>query len=172
MILPYLNMQQISSGILADTLGSGRVAIATKFIYARELIHSNKRCPEGLIVGRYARGILVDPGEPSVQQIAHALDYMVFNQGKRLMMEKQAQQRGYQMRWDNSAWALLQYIDFVREQKELVTGRGVKFTRVKPSPLQLQKHRHHHEAVASLSQQSAVSGEKPGFGEIGKIELP
>jgi hypothetical protein len=63
------------------------------------------------------------------------------------MMEKQAQQRGYQMRWDNSAWALLQYIDFVREQKELVTGRGVKFTRVKPSPLQLQKHRHPNEPV-------------------------
>jgi len=172
MILPYLNMQQISSGILADTLGSGRVAIATKFIYARELIHSNKRCPEGLIVGRYARGILVDPGQPSIQQIAHALDYMVFNQEKRLMMEKQAQQRGYQMRWDNSAWALLQYIDFVREQKELVTGRGVKFTRIKPSPLQLQKHRHHHETGTSLGQQSSAPGKKPGLGEIGKFELP
>jgi len=149
MVLPYLNMQQISSGILADTLGSGRVAIATKSLYARELIHSNKRCPEGLIVGRYARGILVDPGEASIQQIALALDYVVFNQTKRLMMEKQAHQRGYQMRWDNSAWALLQYIDFVREQKEIVTGRGVKFTRIKPSPLQLQKQRHQHEAVTS-----------------------
>jgi len=42
MVLPYLNMQQISSGILADALGSGRVAIATKFRYAAELIHSNK----------------------------------------------------------------------------------------------------------------------------------
>jgi len=149
MVLPYLNMQQISSGILADTLGSGRVAIATKSLYARELIHSNKRCPEGIIVGRYARGILVDPGEASIQQIALALDYVVFNQSKRLMMEKQAHQRGYQMRWDNSAWALLQYIDFVREQKEIVTGRGVKFTRIKPSPLQLQKQRHPHEAVTS-----------------------
>jgi glycosyltransferase involved in cell wall biosynthesis len=149
MVLPYLNMQQISSGILADTLGSGRVAIATKSLYARELIHSNKKCHEGLIVGRYARGILVDPGELSIQQIAHALDYVVFNEKKRLMMEKQAHQRGYQMRWDNSAWALLQYIDFVKEQKEIVTGRGVKFTRIKPSPLQLQKKRHPHEAVTS-----------------------
>ena len=155
MVLPYLNMQQISSGILADTLGSGRVAIATKFMYARELIHSNKRCPEGLVVGRYARGILVDPGEPSVHQIALALDYVVFNQKKRLMMEKQAHQRGYQMRWDNSAWALLQYIDFAREQKEIVTGRGVKFTRTKPSPLQLQKHRHDHEAGMPLGVQSS-----------------
>jgi glycosyltransferase involved in cell wall biosynthesis len=153
MILPYLNMQQISSGILADTLGSGRIAIATKSLYARELIHSNKRCPEGLIVGRYARGILVDPGEPSIQQIALALDYVVFNQEKRLVMEKQAHQRGYQMRWDNSAWALLQYIDFVREQKEIVTGRGVKFTRKRPSPLQLKKPGPKEDATASLGQQ-------------------
>jgi glycosyltransferase involved in cell wall biosynthesis len=142
MLLPYLNMQQISSGILADTLGSGRVTVVTKSLYARELIHSNKKCPEGVIIGRYARGILVDPGEPSVPQVALALDYVVFNQHKRLMMEEQAHQRGYQMRWDNSAWAVLQYVDFIREQKEIVTGRGIRFTREKPSPVQLTK-RHH-----------------------------
>jgi glycosyltransferase involved in cell wall biosynthesis len=141
MLLPYLNMQQISSGILADTLGSGRIAIVTKSRYARELINSNKRCPEGVIIGKYARGILVDPGEPSIEQIALALDYVVFNQGKRLMMEKQAHQRGYQMRWHNSAWTLLQYVDFIREQKEIVSGRGVKFTREKPAPTPLTKHR-------------------------------
>jgi glycosyltransferase involved in cell wall biosynthesis len=157
MVLPYLNMQQISSGILADTLGSGRVAIATKSLYARELIHSNKKCSEGLIVGRYTRGILVDPGQASIQQIALALDYVVFNQKKRLMMEKQAHQRGYQMRWDNSAWALLQYVDFVRELKEIVTGRGVKFTRIKPSPLELQKQRHKEDTSAPLGQQSTIS---------------
>jgi len=141
MVLPYLNMQQISSGILADTLGSGRAAIATKFRYAMELIHSNRPCPSGVVIGRHARGILVDPGEPSIEQIARALDYLVFNPDKRLRMEKQAHQRGYQMRWDNSAWALLQYIDFVREQKEIVTGRGPRFAREKPSVLQLNKHR-------------------------------
>ncbi len=141
MILPYLNMQQISSGILADTFGSGRVSIATKFRYAVELIHSNKQCPKGIIVGRYSRGILVDPDEPSVEQIAQGLDYLVFNSNKRLIMEKQAHQRGYQMSWNNCAWALLQYVDFVREQKEIVTGRGVRFTREKPSTLQIRKVR-------------------------------
>lgn len=141
MILPYLNLQQISSGILADTVGSGRVAITTKFMYALELIHSNKKCPPGLIIGRFARGILVDPGEPSIEQIARAIDFLTFNKSKRLMMERQAHQRGYQMRWDNSAWALLQYIDFVREQKEIVTGRGVKFEREKSSTLQIEKRR-------------------------------
>ena len=141
MLLPYLNMQQISSGILADTLGSGRVAITTKFRYAVELIHSNKRCPSGVIIGRYSRGILVDPGQPSIEQIAKGLDYLVFNKNKRLMMEKQAHQRGYQMSWNNSAWGLLQYIDFVREQKEIVTGRGIKFERQKSSVLQIAKRR-------------------------------
>jgi len=136
MLLPYLNMQQISSGILADTIGSGRVAVATKSRYALELIHSNKKCPEGLVIGRHARGILVDPGEPSVEQIAEALDRLVFNQKKRLMMERQAHQRGYQMRWQNTAWALIQHIEFVTEEKEIVSGRGPKFVREKASVLQ------------------------------------
>jgi glycosyltransferase involved in cell wall biosynthesis len=136
MLLPYLNMQQISSGILADTIGSGRVAVATKSRYALELIHSNKKCPEGLVIGRHARGILVDPGEPSVEQIAEALDRLVFNQKKRLMMERQAHQRGYQMRWQNTAWALIQHIEFVTEEREIVSGRGPKFVREKASVLQ------------------------------------
>jgi glycosyltransferase involved in cell wall biosynthesis len=133
MVLPYLNMFQTSSGILADTLGSSRVAIATKFRCALELIHSNKPCPSGLVIGRYARGILVDPGEASVEQIAGALDFLIFNQNKRLEMEKEAHQRGFQMQWNNSVWALLQHIKFIREEKELVTGRAEKFTRGKAS---------------------------------------
>jgi polysaccharide biosynthesis protein PslF len=143
MLLPYLNMQQISSGVLADTVGAGRVAVTTKFRYALELIHSNKRCLDGMVVGRHARGVLVDPGEPSVEQIAEALDYLVFNQHERLMMEKQAHQRGYQMRWYNSAWGLLQHIDFVNEQKEIVTGRGVKFKREKTSVLNKSMQKEH-----------------------------
>ena len=75
-----------------------------------------------------------------MEQIAKALDYLVFNEGKRLIMEKQAHQRGYQMRWNNSAWALLQYVDFVRELKEIVTGRGVKFNRDQAAPFGLDTH--------------------------------
>ncbi len=136
MLLPYLNIQQISSGILADAIGSGRVAVVTKSRYALELIHSNKRCPNGAVIGRHARGILIDPAEQSIEQIAEALDFLIFNPQKRIRMEKQAHQRGYQMRWQNTAWALLQHIEFVREQKEIVTGRGVKFKREKLSKYQ------------------------------------
>ncbi len=140
MVLPYLDMQQISSGVLADTLGAGRIAIATKFRYAAELIHSNRKCSPGLILGRHTRGILVDPGEASVEQIAEALDFLVFNKSKRLLMEKQAHQRGYQMRWQNTGWALLQHIEFVREEKEIITGRGLTFKREKPSVFQRNGH--------------------------------
>jgi len=134
MLLPYLNMQQISSGILADTLGSGRVAIATKFRYAVELIHSNRRCGPGMVIGRHARGILVDAAQPA--QIAEALDFLVFNLHRRLEMERQAHQRGYQMRWQNSAWAILQHVGFLQQQKTLRTGRGVSFQRERPSVFQ------------------------------------
>jgi hypothetical protein len=48
-------------------------------------------------------------------------------------MEKEAHQRGFQMQWNNSAWALLQHIRFIREERELVTGRAEKFTREKIS---------------------------------------
>jgi glycosyltransferase involved in cell wall biosynthesis len=133
MILPYLDMQQISSGILADTLGSGRVAIASKFMYALELINPKTRGQDGVIIDPHARGILVDPGELSVDQIAQALDYLVFNKDERLEMEKRAHERGHQMRWDNTAWQLLQYVEFIREKREIVSGRGIEFTREKPS---------------------------------------
>jgi hypothetical protein len=82
-------------------------------------------------MGRYARGILVDAGEASVEQIARALDFLVFNQDKRLWMEKEAHQRGFQMQWNNSAWALLRHIKFIREEKGLVAGRAKIFTRGK-----------------------------------------
>jgi hypothetical protein len=76
---------------------------------------------------------LVDPGEASVEQIAEALDFLVFSQSERLEMEKEAHQRGFQMQWNNTAWALLRHIKFVREEKELVTGRAERFTREKAS---------------------------------------
>jgi len=114
-------------------VGSGRVVIATKFKYAVELINSEAQGKDGAIIGHHARGVLVDPGGPSVEQIAQALDYLIFNRDERLEMEIRAHKRGYTMRWHNSAWKLLQYIQFVKEKQELVTGRGIEFTREKPS---------------------------------------
>ena len=133
MLLPYLNTQQISSGVLADTVGSGRVAIATKFRCAIELLNPDSRGKRGLVIGSRARGILVDPGEASVEQIGQALDYLVFNADKRLEMERRAHKRGHEMRWDNTAWATLQYTFFLEEERQISTGRGVTFARDKES---------------------------------------
>ena len=110
--------------------------MTTKFRYALELIHSNKRCPEGLVVGRHARGILVDPGEPSVEQIAQALDLLVFNRDRRLAIERQAHQRGYQMRWQNTAWALLQHVEYLQDRINHRCGRGPVFKRQQVSKYQ------------------------------------
>jgi len=134
-LLPYLDLSQISSGILAETLGSGRIAIVTKFRCALELIHSNKPCPSGVVIGRYARGILVDPGEASVEQMARALDMVVFNKDLRRRMEMEAHQRGYQMGWHNSAWALLQQVGFVADKKEMAASGSPQFLRDKWSVL-------------------------------------
>lgn len=132
MILPYLNPEQVSSGILADTIGSGRVPISSKTMCARELLGVESE-DEGAILT--PRGVLVDPAEPSVDQIAQGLDYLVFNEKERFEMERNAGARGYEMRWDNSAWKLMQYIGAIEEDKSIVTGRGHEFTRERESQL-------------------------------------
>jgi len=140
MILPYLNMDQISSGILADTFGSGRVAITTKFMYALELINPRNPNQKGIIIDAHAKGILVDPGVPSVDQIAQGIDYLVFNREERLGMENRARIRGHEMRWDNSAWRLIQHLEFLRERIERVTRRGPVFKREKEGSIYEEKN--------------------------------
>jgi len=140
MILPYLNMDQISSGILADTFGSGRVAITTKFMYALELINPRNPNQKGIIIDPHAKGILVDPGVPSVDQIAQGIDYLVFNREERLGMENRARIRGHEMRWDNSAWRLIQHLEFLRERIERVTRRGPVFKREKEGSIYEEKN--------------------------------
>jgi glycosyltransferase involved in cell wall biosynthesis len=125
------NHQQISSGILSDTVGSGRVAIATKFTHALELLNENGE----------ERGILVDlEGEcrnvPNTEQIARALDCIVFNDKKREKIERSARARGHRMRWPNVAWELLQHIDYTLQDNERSQGRGVKFRREIPFPFE------------------------------------
>ena len=133
MVLPYLNLQQMSSGILADPVGSGRVAIATKFSYALELLNPTGSREKGISVGPRARGILVDPDEPSIEQIAQALDYLVFNTAERFEMETRAHERGVEMKWDNVAWKLIQYIDFVQGRRERIMDTTIQFSRSRES---------------------------------------
>lgn len=137
MVLPYLNPDQISSGVLADTLGAGRMAIATRFRYAVELL-----CPEGIdrkgIIGindPQARGIIVDcpgdygidydPDDPIIDQISEAFAYITLGRaGKaniartpyeiRSTIEHKARTRGHEMRWETIAGHLIRYIENLR----------------------------------------------------------
>ena len=127
-ILPYLNLSQVSSGILADTLGSSRVPIATKFKYAREMLDLRVY---DLGIKRTRRGILVDPERP--KQIAEGLDFLVFNKDDRLEMEVSSGERGHQMRWPFVTEILLRHLDYVEGRKSNTSGRGVTFTRLKES---------------------------------------
>lgn len=131
LLLPYLNMEQICSGILADALGAGRVPIATKFKYATEVIDPHWLGQTGVIIGPHARGILVDAGTPSIEQMAQALDYLIYNPNERLEMEMRALERGFQMRWQNAAWELMQSIRFVRDRQE--QDPGLTFSRERAS---------------------------------------
>jgi len=116
------------------------VAITTKFMYALELINPRNPSQRGIIIDPHAKGILVDPGKPSVDQIAQGIDYLVFNREERLEMENRARIRGHEMRWDNSAWRLIQHLEFLREKIERVTGRGPIFKREKEDSIYEEKN--------------------------------
>jgi len=122
-LLPYLNRQQISSGILADALGFGRAVIATKFAYAKELLDPERKSDEKGIFGinkhTTARGILVDIDPVSIPQISEALAYLVSHRKEREKIEQRSYERGHRMQWKDSAWALLRRIAAIKDQREV-----------------------------------------------------
>ena len=130
MILPYRNIEQISSGILADTIGFGRVAIATKSAYSVEMLNSkiipiHKRGIIG-IGDPHARGILIDRGKRSIDQIADAIVYLVEYQDDRLRMETLARSLGIDMSQHNSALQFVDYVNFALELKTTPKGRRAR----------------------------------------------
>jgi len=136
MVMPYLEMQQISSGIGADTLGSGRVPLSTRFRWMEEMLGKGKQMGDIEVT---SRGILMDPGERSVNQIAQGLDYLVFNKAERLKMEVSSYERGHQMRWEYVAGNLLRHLAGISRARKNVVGRGVSFEREKESVLNVGK---------------------------------
>lgn len=133
-LIPSRNYQQISSGILADTVGSGRVAIASAFEHALDLLVDNPEETNSVrgISDPWARGIVVSlDGEkkdiPNVEQIAQGLYHTVFNEQERILMEHRARARGIEMTWTRTSARVIQCIEEVLERKRTPKGRGPKF---------------------------------------------
>jgi glycosyltransferase involved in cell wall biosynthesis len=96
-ITPYLDPQQSSSGALAYAVGAGKLCIATKYLYAQELLAKG-------------RGILV-PFRDSTA-IAKAVINLWPKHHQREQIQKKAYQYGRFMTWPSVA---LQHLDFFTE---------------------------------------------------------
>lgn len=104
-ITPYLNPEQITSGTLAYAVGSGKAAISTPYIYARELL------AEG-------RGVLVPWRDADA--IAHEVISLVSDDDAREEMRKRASEYGRSMTWPAVA---ARYVESFEQARTHYTGR-------------------------------------------------
>jgi len=136
MLMLYPNPDQISSGILADGMGTGTATIATLFDYAKEVLYDGE-VPEDFwgLDAKKSRGALVNIKDASIEEAAEMIRRLTKEEGEqafrgrdaRLALEKKSFEYGYYMRWPNAAWKLYQLIEETEEGRERVTGRGVLF---------------------------------------------
>ena len=129
MVLWYPYLDQISSGILADTLGSGRASLTTKFLYALELLHpevENKKGILGLNNSR-SRGLSVDLGEEGIKQTVECFEHLTFDENMRRRMEEEAALRGSRMNWSFVGNHFLRYLEFIERMKEQKPGKDPIF---------------------------------------------
>ena len=96
-ITPYLDPQQSSSGALAYALGAGKICISTNYLYAQEVLSSN-------------RGILIPFKNSSA--ISKTIIKLLKNKSLKKQIEKNAYKYGRFMTWPSVA---LQHLDFFAE---------------------------------------------------------
>jgi len=118
-LFPYRNIQQISSGNLAEAFGFGKPVIATEFAHAKELLYPGdlrtaKRQLKNAIE-LDARGIVVkltgrNKNIPDIDSITEGLEFLVFNERARVITGTNARQGSYEMSWPNVSRELIQYI--------------------------------------------------------------
>ena len=87
-LLPYLNVEQITSGTLAYALGNGKVVVSTPFWHAQELLADD-------------RGVLVPFRDPQV--LGDALRDLLLNPARRAVIEVRARAYGERMHWPTVA---------------------------------------------------------------------
>lgn len=105
-ITPYLNEEQVVSGTLAYTVGTGKAVVSTPYWHAQELLSDG-------------RGILVPFRDPSA--IAHSVNELIENEVERHAMRKRAYMHGREMIWPVVAQRYLEVFQRARADRPYTT---------------------------------------------------
>ena len=108
-ITPYLNVQQITSGTLAYTVGAGKAVISTPYWYAEELLS------EG-------RGLLVPFRDPAA--LAERVIYLLEHEAERHAMRKRAYMAGRAMIWPKVARRYMESFSRARAERRHFSPPG------------------------------------------------
>ncbi len=108
-ITPYLNVQQITSGTLAYTVGAGKAVISTPYWYAEELLS------EG-------RGLLFPFRDP--EALAERVISLLGNEAERHAMRKRAFMFGRAMIWSEVSRRYMESFDRARAERRHFTPPG------------------------------------------------
>lgn len=114
-ITPYLNLEQITSGTLAYSVGLGKAVISTPYWHAEELLAKG-------------RGVLVPFRDPAA--LAQAIIHLLENDVERHAMRKRAYQYARHMIWPEVAKAYLACCDEVYRSGRQAVATLQQFTSV------------------------------------------
>ncbi len=102
-LTPYLNPQQLTSGVLAYAVGAGKACISTPFLYAQQVLGNE-------------RGIIVN--FKNSEEITKAVIKLLVNPEKKKEIEKKAYLYGRQMIWHNVALKHLDLFQLIIKENE------------------------------------------------------
>jgi glycosyltransferase involved in cell wall biosynthesis len=121
-ITPYLNAEQIVSGTLAYTVGTGKAVISTPYWYAEELLGDN-------------RGVLVPFKDPTA--IANSVIELLENEAERHALRKRAFLYGREMTWPQVAGRYLELFQEIRDERSRTPRSGESVFRREQRPREL-----------------------------------
>lgn len=96
-VTPYLNPDQIVSGVLSYALGCGKAIVSTPYLYAESVL-------------RPGRGLLADFRDPKA--LAEGIDQILSNPSLRHQLEEEAYRYGRRTTWHNVA---VDYLDLFHQ---------------------------------------------------------
>ncbi len=122
-IANHQDIGQMHSGTVPEAMGAFIPQIATKFYNALDMlagISTKELLPyKGKIIGldnyeNQTAGLLIDPGEDSIEQIGRCLSYLAKNPKEVEYMSRRARSKARMMTWDNTALELAKHIGDLR----------------------------------------------------------